>query len=118
MWACHTAEFSILSTLLEVTKCSVYVDDVRWEPKVFDAFALPEGKKDLDLSLAEARAGGVNTFPFDGIVPGNELFLCKLFPKRSSLVQIDNFDSGPLGMGKDIDHRGSIRAFEEGHSPL
>lgn len=46
------------------------VDNVHWERETFDAVALPEDKKDMVLSLAEARTSHLNMLPFDNFVPG------------------------------------------------
>ena len=46
------------------------ISEVAWEPSIFDAVSLSEDKKDMILSLAEARTGHLHTLPFDDFVPG------------------------------------------------
>lgn len=41
------------------------VSDIKWDPSILDALAIPDDRKDMILSLAEARTAHLETVPFD-----------------------------------------------------
>jgi len=69
-WIHYISDSSITNQLFLVEFAVANIHEISWQPAIFAALTIPQDKKNMILSLAEARTGHLETLPFDDFVVG------------------------------------------------